>query len=88
LKTNLDVLSFSNSGFIEKNMEILNDSIDELSNEQSKFQKYQKASAVQQAQQQAWLQKRVDLFILYIFLLCVLSLNLYFFRKLKMHRER
>jgi len=58
LRSNTEVLSLATNSFVEKNMEILNDSFDELSNEQTKFQKHQKNVAVQQAHQQLWLTKR------------------------------
>ncbi|EPS72035.1 hypothetical protein M569_02724 [Genlisea aurea] len=53
-----DRLQFSSSQFSERNVEFLIDCMDDLSMEQQKFQYYYRNLSRQQAQQQAWLQKR------------------------------
>ncbi|KAL3724475.1 hypothetical protein ACJRO7_029619 [Eucalyptus globulus] len=53
-----DRLKLSSSPFVERNMEFLIECMDDLSVEQQKFQYYYRNVSRQQAQQQAWLQKR------------------------------
>ncbi|KAF2300570.1 hypothetical protein GH714_014069 [Hevea brasiliensis] len=53
-----DRLQLSTSPFMERNVEFLIECMDELSMEQQKFQFYYRNLSRQQAQQQAWLQKR------------------------------
>jgi len=53
-----DRLGLSTNPFLERNMEYLIESMDELSQEQTKFRFYQNSLQRQQAQQLAWLQKR------------------------------
>ncbi|KAL7124328.1 hypothetical protein ABFS83_14G041100 [Erythranthe nasuta] len=51
-------LQLSTSPFLERNVEFLIECMDDLSMEQQKFQFYYRNLSRQQAQQQAWLQKR------------------------------
>ncbi|KAE9604960.1 hypothetical protein Lal_00036810 [Lupinus albus] len=53
-----DRLQLSTSSLMERNMEFLIECMDDLSVEQQKFQFYYRSLSRQQAQQQAWLQKR------------------------------
>ncbi|KAJ9147251.1 hypothetical protein P3X46_029430 [Hevea brasiliensis] len=53
-----DRLQLSTNPFMERNVEFLIECMDELSMEQQKFQFYYRNLSRQQAQQQAWLQKR------------------------------
>ena len=53
-----DRLQLSTSSLMERNMEFLIECMDDLSLEQQKFQFYYRSLSRQQAQQQAWLQKR------------------------------
>ncbi|KAK4387970.1 Eukaryotic translation initiation factor 3 subunit H [Sesamum angolense] len=53
-----DRLQLSTSPFLERNVEFLIECMDDLSMEQQKFQFYYRNLSRQQAQQQAWLQKR------------------------------
>lgn len=53
-----DRLRLSTSSLMERNMEFLIECMDDLSMEQQKFQFYYRSLSRQQAQQQAWLQKR------------------------------
>ncbi|CAA2957492.1 eukaryotic translation initiation factor 3 subunit H [Olea europaea subsp. europaea] len=53
-----DRLQLSTNPFLERNMEFLIECMDDLSMEQQKFQFYYRNLSRQQAQQQAWLQKR------------------------------
>ncbi|KAJ6338821.1 hypothetical protein OIU76_008309 [Salix suchowensis] len=53
-----DRLQLSTSPYLERNVEFLIDSMDDLSIEQQKFQYHYRNLSRQQAQQQAWLQKR------------------------------
>ncbi|TQD69638.1 hypothetical protein C1H46_044829 [Malus baccata] len=53
-----DRLQLSTSPFLERNMEFLIECMDDLSMEQQKFQYYYRNLSRQQAQQQAWIQKR------------------------------
>lgn len=53
-----DRLVLSTNPFMEKNLEFLIECMDDLSMEQQKFQYYYRNLSRQQAQQQAWLQKR------------------------------
>ncbi|CAK9170623.1 unnamed protein product [Ilex paraguariensis] len=53
-----DRLQLSTNPFLEKNVEFLIECMDDLSMEQQKFQYYYRNLSRQQAQQQAWLQKR------------------------------
>ncbi|KAK4266569.1 hypothetical protein QN277_027466 [Acacia crassicarpa] len=53
-----DRLRLSSSSLMERNMEFLIECMDDLSMEQQKFQFYYRNLSRQQAQQQAWLQKR------------------------------
>uniref|UniRef100_A0A0D6R8E6 Eukaryotic translation initiation factor 3 subunit H n=1 Tax=Araucaria cunninghamii TaxID=56994 RepID=A0A0D6R8E6_ARACU len=53
-----DKLVLSTNPFIEKNLEFLIECMDDLSGEQQRFQYYYRNLQRQQAQQQAWLQKR------------------------------
>jgi translation initiation factor 3 subunit H len=53
-----DKLDLSTNQFLERNLEFLIDSLDDLSAEQSKFQYHQRNLQRQQAQQTVWLQKR------------------------------
>ncbi|KAH7522892.1 hypothetical protein JRO89_XSUnG0088600 [Xanthoceras sorbifolium] len=55
-----DRLQLSTNPFLERNMEFLIECMDDLSMEQQKFQFYYRSLTRQQAQQQAWLQKRRD----------------------------
>jgi len=56
--SDFDRLYLSTNAFLEKNLEFLNECLDDLATEQNKFQYYQRSIAKQQAQQHAWLQKR------------------------------
>ncbi|KAG0494938.1 hypothetical protein HPP92_005932 [Vanilla planifolia] len=58
LQSDLDRLKLSTSPFMERNLEFLIECMDDLSAEQNKFQYYYRNLSRQQAQQQAWLQKR------------------------------
>ncbi|TYH55520.1 hypothetical protein ES332_D09G240700v1 [Gossypium tomentosum] len=53
-----DRLQLSSNPYMERNMEFLIECMDDLSVEQQKFQFYYRSLSRQQAQQQAWLQKR------------------------------
>ncbi|XP_068666745.1 eukaryotic translation initiation factor 3 subunit H-like [Aristolochia californica] len=53
-----DRLQLSTDPFMERNVEFLTECMDDLSFEQQKFQYYYRNLSRQQAQQQAWLQKR------------------------------
>ncbi|KAJ6401258.1 hypothetical protein OIU84_016633 [Salix udensis] len=53
-----DRLQLSTSPYLERNVEFLIECMDDLSIEQQKFQYYYRNLSRQQAQQQAWLQKR------------------------------
>uniref|UniRef100_A0A7N0U3D9 Eukaryotic translation initiation factor 3 subunit H n=1 Tax=Kalanchoe fedtschenkoi TaxID=63787 RepID=A0A7N0U3D9_KALFE len=53
-----DRLRLSTSPFMERNLEFLTECMDDLAVEQQKFQYYYRNVSRQQAQQQAWLQKR------------------------------
>ncbi|KAI8537712.1 hypothetical protein RHMOL_Rhmol09G0046000 [Rhododendron molle] len=53
-----DRLQLSTTPFMERNVEFLIECMDDLSMEQQKFQFYYRNLSRQQAQQQAWLQKR------------------------------
>ncbi|KAG6750024.1 hypothetical protein POTOM_047102 [Populus tomentosa] len=53
-----DRLQLSTSPYLERNVEFLIECMDDLSMEQQKFQYYYRNLSRQQAQQQAWLQKR------------------------------
>ncbi|KAG0572608.1 hypothetical protein KC19_VG109900 [Ceratodon purpureus] len=53
-----DRLVLSTNPFMEQNLEFLIECMDDLSMEQQKFQYYYRNLSRQQAQQQAWLQKR------------------------------
>ncbi|KAG5231910.1 eukaryotic translation initiation factor [Salix suchowensis] len=53
-----DRLQLSSSPYLERNVEFLIECMDDLSIEQQKFQYYYRNLSRQQAQQQAWLQKR------------------------------
>ncbi|XP_022761780.1 eukaryotic translation initiation factor 3 subunit H isoform X2 [Durio zibethinus] len=53
-----DRLQLSTNPYMERNMEFLIECMDDLSMEQQKFQFYNRSLSRQQAQQQAWLQKR------------------------------
>ncbi|KAL6188917.1 hypothetical protein ACLB2K_040308 [Fragaria x ananassa] len=53
-----DRLQLSTSPFLERNVEFLIECMDDLSTDQQKFQYYYRNLSRQQAQQQAWLQKR------------------------------
>jgi translation initiation factor 3 subunit H len=55
----------SSINYLEKNLETLIDSLDELIAEQNKFQFYQRNVQKQQSQLSNWLQKRVNLQILF-----------------------
>jgi translation initiation factor 3 subunit H len=69
LESDFDRLDLSTNSFLEKNLEFLNECLDDLATEQNKFQYYQRTIAKQQAQQNAWLQKRVCLFSVILFIL-------------------
>jgi len=56
--SDLDRLDLSTNPFLEKNLEVLGECLDELAQEQNKFQYYQRNLQRQMAQRQAWLQKR------------------------------
>ncbi|XP_072071400.1 eukaryotic translation initiation factor 3 subunit H-like isoform X2 [Arachis hypogaea] len=58
LQCDYDRLQLSTSSLMERNMEFLIECMDDLSLEQQKFQFYYRSLSRQQAQQQAWLQKR------------------------------
>lgn len=58
LNCEFDRLDLSTNPFIERNLEFLIDSMDELSTEQTKFRYFQNNLQRQQVQQAAWLQKR------------------------------
>ncbi|PRQ38130.1 putative JAB1/MPN/MOV34 metalloenzyme domain, eukaryotic translation initiation factor 3 subunit H [Rosa chinensis] len=58
IQCDYDRLQLSTSPFLERNMEFLIECMDDLSMEQQKFQYYYRNVSRQQAQQQAWLQKR------------------------------
>lgn len=77
IKANHDVLNISVSAFIEKNFELLIESLDELGNEQTKYQKFQKQLQLQAAQQQAWIQKRVSSSLLF-FIFCSITPSSFF----------
>ncbi|CAL9135198.1 unnamed protein product [Musa textilis] len=53
-----DRLKLSTAPYMERNLEFLIDCMEDLSSEQNKFQYYYRSLSRQQAQQQAWLQKR------------------------------
>jgi len=53
-----DRLNLSTNPFLERNLEFLIDCLEGLASEQNKFQTYQRQVQRQQAQQQAWLNKR------------------------------
>ncbi|CAN6462767.1 unnamed protein product [Victoria cruziana] len=53
-----DRLALSTNPFMERNLEFLIECMDDLSMEQQKFQFYYRNLSRQQAQQQAWIQKR------------------------------
>ncbi|XWS13289.1 hypothetical protein CRYUN_Cryun36dG0024700 [Craigia yunnanensis] len=53
-----DCLQLSTNPYMERNMEFLIECMDDLSMEQQKFQFYYRSLSRQQAQQQAWFQKR------------------------------
>ncbi|MCO5570098.1 hypothetical protein L7F22_023814 [Adiantum nelumboides] len=57
-QSDFDRLVLSTNPFIEKNLEFLIECMDDLSMEQQRFQYYYRNLSRQQAQQQAWLQKR------------------------------
>ncbi|KAI9114995.1 hypothetical protein K1719_014008 [Acacia pycnantha] len=57
-QSDYDRLRLSSSSLMERNMEFLIECMDDLSMEQQKFQFYYRNLSRQQAQQQAWLQKR------------------------------
>ena len=52
-------LNLSTNPYLEKNLEFLTDCLDDLSQEQNKFQVYQKNLQRQQSQIQAHIQKKV-----------------------------
>ncbi|XP_078434665.1 translation initiation factor 3 subunit H1 [Wolffia australiana] len=53
-----DRLQFSTNNFVERNVEFMTECMEDLTVEQQKFQYYHRNLSRQQAQQQAWLQKR------------------------------
>jgi len=53
-----DKLDLSTNPFLERNLEFLTDSLDDLSAEQNRFQFHQRQVQRQQAQQTVWVQKR------------------------------
>jgi len=58
MDADFDKLDLSTNPFLERNLEFLTESLDELGAEQNKFQYYQRSIQRQQAQQTVWLQKR------------------------------
>lgn len=58
LETDFERFDLSTASFLEKNLESLGESLDELAAEQNKFQYYQRNLQKQQTQRAAWLQKR------------------------------
>jgi len=58
LDCDFERLNLSTNPFLEKNIEYLVECLDELANEQNTYQQYQRNAQRQQAQVNAWVQKR------------------------------
>eukprot|EP01119_Soliformovum_irregulare_P019797 TRINITY_DN633_c0_g1_i1.p1 TRINITY_DN633_c0_g1~~TRINITY_DN633_c0_g1_i1.p1 ORF type:complete len:336 (-),score=88.44 TRINITY_DN633_c0_g1_i1:118-1125(-) len=58
LNVDLSVLNLASNPFLERSLDFLNDGLDDLAQEQNKFQYYQRSLARQQTQQAGWLAKR------------------------------
>jgi translation initiation factor 3 subunit H len=57
-QADFDLLDLSTNPFLEKNLEFLNECMDDLASESQKVAYHSRAVARQQAQQAAWVQKR------------------------------
>ncbi|MFN3504071.1 MAG: hypothetical protein ACK4ZJ_17620, partial [Allorhizobium sp.] len=58
-KTRFDCLDLGTSSFLERNVELLMEWVEDTTEQQSKFHNYERAVARQQEEQQRWLARRV-----------------------------